>query len=47
MSNPTSSFSLSDKSPTNLRMGSGNSLINVGAAIILPSLQISAVGKYL
>ncbi len=38
MSSPSNSFSLFDKSPTNLRIGSGNSLINVGAAIILPSL---------
>ena len=35
---PSSSFSLSDKSLTNLRTGTGSSLISVGADIIFLSL---------
>jgi hypothetical protein len=38
MSNPSNNFCLSDRSPTNLGRCKGNSLINVGAVTILPSL---------
>jgi len=39
-SSPSNSFSLSDSSPTNLRMGRGNSLIKVGM------LLFAFLGKY-